>query len=134
MAAMRGREAGSLILPHTMAPALSKVSRLRFFAAAFLMLLAGFTGDASAASLFGDFSCKDWGELQHDKKQRWANAFLAPLSLTIQGLKRAEDDPYNDDPNAVEPAIRSIDKFCLSQPQQGASDGAALYLSELTGH
>lgn len=107
--------------------------RHRFLARACVAMLACLTLDARAASLFGDFSCKDWSELQQDRKQRWANAFLAPLSLTIQGLKRAADDPYNDDPNAVEPAIRSIDKFCLSQPHQGASDGAALYLSELTG-
>ena len=90
--------------------------------------------DTRAASLFGDFSCKDWGALEHSRKKTWANAFLAPLSLTIQGLKRAKQDPYNDDPNAVEPAIRSIDTFCLSNPHAGAPDGAASYLSTLTSH
>ena len=90
--------------------------------------------NASAASLFGDFSCKDWGELEHSRKKNWANAFLAPLSLTIQGLKRAEQDPYNDDPQAVEPAVRGINAFCLENPHSGASDGAASYLRELTSH
>ena len=84
--------------------------------------------------MFGDFSCKDWNDLAHDRKKTWANAFLAPLSLTIQGLKRAEQDPYNDNPDAAESAISSIDKFCLSYPQKGASDGAATYLDTLSGH
>lgn len=99
-----------------------------------LIVLICTTVDARAASLFGDFSCKDWGELAHVRKKTWANAFLAPLSLTMQGLKRAQQDPYNDDPNAVEPAIRSIDTFCLSHPDAGASDGAASYLNTLTSH
>ena len=99
-----------------------------------LIILICTTMDSRAASLFGDFSCKDWGELEQNRKKTWANAFLAPLSLTIQGLKRAKQDPYNDDPNADEPAIRSIDTFCLSHPHAGASDGAASYLSTLTSH
>lgn len=103
------------------------------FTCACLAVFACTIKDATAASLFGDFSCKDWGDLEHSRKKSWANAFLAPLSLTIQGLKRAEQDPYNDDPHAVEPAIRSIDQFCLSHPQAGASDGAASYISMLTG-
>ncbi len=97
-------------------------------------MLVCMTLDARGASLFGDFSCKDWGNLEHDRKKIWANAFLAPLSLTIQGLKRAQEDPYNDDATAAEPAIRSIDSFCLSHPHEGASDGAAGYLSKLTSH
>ncbi len=111
----------------------SRTGTLRLFSCACLMATVFATTNAVAASLFGDFSCTDWGELEHDRKKRWVNAFLAPLSLTIQGLKRAEHDPYNDDPGAGEPAIRSIDQFCLSHPQQGASDGAASYLAELTG-
>lgn len=90
--------------------------------------------NVNAASLFGDFSCKDWGQLDYARKKTWANAFLAPLSLTIQGLTRTEQDPYNDNPDAFAPAIQSIDKFCASEPQKGASDGAASYLSTLTGH
>ena len=105
-----------------------------FLCCACLVVLACTTTDTRAASLFGDFSCKDWGDQEHSRKKSWANAFLAPLSLTIQGLKRAEQYPYNDDPLAVEPAIRSIDAFCLSHPDAGASDGAASYISKLTGH
>ncbi len=97
-----------------------------------LVIFVGVTADSRAASLFGDFSCTDWGNLEYSRKKNWANAFLAPLSLTIQGLKRAEQDPYNDDPNAVEPAIRSINEFCLLHPHEGASDGAASYISKLT--
>jgi hypothetical protein len=100
----------------------------------YLIVLTCTIMDTRAASLFGDFSCKDWGELEPSRKKTWANAFLAPLSLTIQGLKRAQQDPYNDDPNADEPAIRSIDTFCLSHPHAGASDGAASYLSTLASH
>ncbi len=108
--------------------------KLRYLTCLYLIVLIFTTMDTRAASLFGDFSCKDWGELEHSRKKTWANAFLAPLSLTIQGLKRAKQDPYNDDPNADEPAIRSIDTFCLSHPHAGASDGAASYLSTLTSH
>jgi hypothetical protein len=97
-------------------------------------LLLGVLVAATAASLFGDFSCKDWSQLEYSRKKTWANAFLAPLSLTIQGLTRTEQDPYNDNPDAFAPAIQSIDKFCASEPQKGASDGAASYLSTLTGH
>jgi hypothetical protein len=112
----------------------SRAVKMRSFTCMCLLAVICATVDARAASLFGDFSCKDWGELEHGRKKTWANAFLAPLSLTIQGLKRAQQDPYNDDPNAVEPAIRSIDTFCLSHPKGGASDGAASYLSTLTSH
>ncbi len=112
----------------------SRAFRIGSLTCLYLIVLICTITDTRAASLFGDFSCKDWGELEHSRKKTWANAFLAPLSLTIQGLKRAQQDPYNDDPNAVEPAIRSIDSFCLSHPQAGASDGAASYLSTLTSH
>lgn len=112
----------------------SRVISLRLFACACLASLACVTTDTRSASLFGDFSCKDWGELEHGRKKTWANAFLAPLSLTLQGLKRAEQDPYNDNPAAAEPAVRSIDQFCLSHPNQGASDGAASYINKLTGN
>ncbi len=61
----------------------------------------------------------------------WANAFLAPLSLTHQGLERSKQDRYNDDANAVEPAVVSIDNFCLLQPQQSPADGAIAYLNGL---
>ncbi len=104
------------------------------FAFACLALFLAVAADTSAAGLFGDFSCKDWGTLEPIRKKNWAHAFLAPLSLTIQGLKRSEQDPYNDDPNAVEPAVLSIDNFCLSHPHEGAADGAASYLRKLTGH
>lgn len=103
------------------------------FACACLVMLTCTSTESRAASLFGDFSCKDWGDLEHSRKKIWTNAFLAPLSLTIQGLKRADQDPYNDDPSGAEPAIRGIDAFCLSHPQAGASDGAASYLGTLTG-
>lgn len=112
--------------------ALPRAARIGILACTCLAILVGAIPDSRAASLFGDFSCKDWGGLEHSRKKRWANAFLAPLSLTIQGLKRAEQDPYNDDPHAAEQAIRSIDAFCLSHPDAGASDGAASYISRLT--
>lgn len=112
--------------------ALPRAARIGILACACLAILVCVIPDTRAASLFGDFSCKDWGGLEHGRKKSWANAFLAPLSLTIQGLKRAEQDPYNDDPHAAEQAIRSIDAFCLSHPDAGASDGAASYISKLT--
>ena len=112
----------------------SRVVTIATSACMCLAVLVGTTMNTRAASLFGDFSCKDWGELEYSRKKSWANAFLAPLSLTIQGLKRAEQDPYNDDPQAVEPAVRGINAFCLENPHSGASDGAASYLRELTSH
>lgn len=112
----------------------SRALKIAHLTCVFVCVLISSIMDTRAASLFGDFSCKDWGELEHSRKKTWADAFLAPLSLTIQGLKRAEHDPYNDDPHAVEPALRSIDTFCVLHPQAGASDGAASYLSRLTNH
>ena len=89
--------------------------------------------NATAASLFGDLSCQTWTDLEHSRKKTWTNAFLAPLSLTHQGLKKSAPDRYNDDPNAAEPAIASIDKFCLSNPKLGPAEGAVSYLDALIG-
>lgn len=111
---------------------LSQAAKAGFHGCIFFALFVLFVSETRPASLFGDLSCNDWGALEHSRKKTWTNAFLAPLSLTIQGLKRADQDPYNDDPNSVKPAIRSIDKFCLSHPREGAADGAASYLKNLT--
>ena len=81
--------------------------------------------------MFGDFSCKDWGSLEHDRKKAWANAFLAPLSLTHQGLQRTGEDRYNSDPRSFEAAIRGIDEFCVSHPELGPADGAVVHLDKL---
>jgi hypothetical protein len=86
-----------------------------------------------AASLFGDHSCLGWQKLDYAKKKNWANAFLAPLSLTYQGLQRTGPDKYNDDAKGFESAILSIDDFCLAHPELEAADGAAAYLSALVG-
>ncbi len=67
------------------------------------------------------------------EKKTWTNAFLAPLSLTHQGLKKNAPDRYNDDPNASEPAIASIDSFCLLHPKLGPAEGAVSYLDALIG-
>ena len=91
------------------------------------------TVQVSAASLFGDLSCQAWTDLDYSRKKIWTNAFLAPLSLTHQGLKKTGPDRYNDDPNAFEPAIASIDKFCLSSPKLGPAEGAVSYLDGLIG-
>ena len=91
------------------------------------------TAQVSAASLFGDLSCQAWTDLDYSRKKIWTNAFLAPLSLTHQGLKKTGPDRYNDDPNAFEPAIASIDKFCLSSPKLGPAEGAVSYLDGLIG-
>ncbi len=99
-----------------------------------LAVVACVGGGAAAGSLFGDHSCQAWIKLEYPSKKRWANAFLAPLSLTYQGLQRTGPDKYNDDANGFEPAILSIDNFCQSHPDQGSADGAAAYLSTLTGH
>ncbi len=112
----------------------SQAAKAGFHAFVCLALFVFLVTDTRAASLFGDLSCKDWGTLEHSRKKAWTNAFLAPLSLTIQGLKRAAQDPYNDDLNSAEPAIRSIDKFCLSHPGEGPADGAASYLNKLTSN
>jgi len=51
--------------------------------------------------------------------------------LTHQGIERTKQDHYNDDPNASDPAIISIDKSCVSHPKLGSGDGAAAYLNGL---
>ena len=89
--------------------------------------------NAQAVSLFGDHSCQDWHKLDYARKKDWANAFLAPLSLTYQGLQRTGPDKYNDDAKGFEPAILSIDDFCHTHPELGAADGAAAYLNALVG-
>jgi len=96
-----------------------------------LSALSCVTAHSSAASLFGDLSCQSWADLEYPRKKAWTNAFLAPLSLTHQGLERKKQDRYNDDPNAYDPAILSIEKFCLSYPKLGPADGAAAYLNSL---
>ncbi len=96
-----------------------------------LAVLACAAVNSTAASLFGDLSCKAWADLDQPTKKTWTNAFLAPLSLTHQGLARSKQDRYNDDPKAVDPAVVSIDKFCLSHPKNSPADGAIAYLNAL---
>jgi hypothetical protein len=84
-----------------------------------------------AASLFGDHSCRSWQSLGQAEKRTWANAFLAPLSLTLKGLQKSKVDKYNDDPMANGAAVAQIDAFCLKHPDSGAADGAGLFLKML---
>lgn len=112
-------------------PTFPHISKLGFCTFALLLTLACASVNATAASLFGDLSCQSWADLDYPRKKIWANAFLAPLSLTHQGLERSKQDRYNDDANAVEPAVVSIDNFCLLQPQQSPADGAIAYLNGL---
>ena len=109
---------------------ISTSSAWKFF---LLTALVCTTVQVSAASLFGDLSCQAWTDLDYSRKKTWTNAFLAPLSLTHQGLKKTGPDRYNDDPIAFEPAIASIDKFCLSSPKLGPAEGAVSYLDGLIG-
>jgi hypothetical protein len=86
-----------------------------------------------AKSLFGDYSCSDWGKLESAPKKLWANAFFAPLSLTFKSIKKTNKDHYNDDPNSYEIAIDSINGFCESHPDSDVNSGAANYLKILSG-
>jgi hypothetical protein len=86
-----------------------------------------------AKSLFGDYSCNDWGKLENAPKKLWANAFFAPLSLTYKSIKKTNKDRYNDDPNSHESAIDSINSFCESHPDSDVNSGAANYLKILSG-
>jgi len=112
-------------------PTLPKLSKADLWGFVMLSALTCTTANSSAASLFGDLSCQSWAALEYPRKKAWTNAFLAPLSLTHQGLERKKQDRYNDDPNAYDHAILSIDKFCLSYPKLGPADGAAAYLNAL---
>jgi len=111
----------------------SHLSKQGLWTIVLLIVLACSSVIAGAASLFGDLSCQAWTDLEYSRKKTWTNAFLAPLSLTHQGLKKSAPDRYNDDPNAAEPAIASIDKFCLSNPKLGPAEGAVSYLDALIG-
>lgn len=96
------------------------------------ILLLTMAGPAAiGASLFGDHSCQSWRSLADGEKRNWANAFLAPLSLTLKGLQKSKQDKYNDDPKSHEAAIQSIDDFCVQHPDLGAADGAGRYLKKL---
>lgn len=91
------------------------------------------TATIHAKSLFGDYSCSDWGALENAPKKLWANAFFAPLSLTFKSIKKTNTDRYNDDPNSFESAIDSINSFCESHPNSDVNSGAANYLKILSG-
>jgi hypothetical protein len=106
-------------------------SRERIGLLAGFLLMATSGPTALGASLFGDHSCASWQSLPDADKHAWANAFLAPLSLTLKGLQKRKEDPYNDDPKAFEKAIVGIDDFCLKNPDLGAADGAGRYLKKL---
>jgi hypothetical protein len=112
-------------------PIFAQISKRGFCTFALLLTLACAAVNATAASLFGDLSCQAWAVIDYPRKKIWTNAFLAPLSLTHQGLERSKQDRYNDDPSAVEPAVVSIDNFCIAHPQQSPADGAIAYLNEL---
>jgi hypothetical protein len=114
-----------------MNPSFPQQKKFDSWALVLLAALAFTAVSAKAASLFGDLSCKAWSDLDYPRKKTWTNAFLAPLSLTHQGLERTKPDRYNDDPKAFEAAISSIDNFCLSHPTLGPADGAASYLNAL---
>ena len=114
-----------------MTPTSRKICAQGLGAIVLLTSLTCATVNVTAASLFGDLSCQAWTDLEYSRKKTWTNAFLAPLSLTHQGLKKSAPDRYNDDPNAAEPAISSIDKFCLSNPKLGPAEGAVSYLDAL---
>ena len=86
-----------------------------------------------AKSLFGDYSCNDWGKLENVSKKLWANAFFAPLSLTFKSIKKTNKDHYNDDPNSLETAIDSINSFCETHTDSDVNSGAASYLKILSG-
>jgi hypothetical protein len=103
--------------------------RTGFMTGFFVLVMSGQT--ALGASLFGDHSCQSWQGLGYAEKRAWANAFLAPLSLTLKGLQKGKEDKYNDDPKAYEPAIIGIDAFCQTHPDWGAADGAGRYLKKL---
>ncbi|CAN1546695.1 hypothetical protein [Limnohabitans sp. B9-3] len=84
-----------------------------------------------AASLFGDHTCARWATLSEADQKAWANAFIAPLSLTFKGLRKSNVDKYNDNPNASLQATESINAYCKAHPDQTAAHGAAAYLSQL---
>jgi len=84
-----------------------------------------------AASLFGDHTCANWLLLPVADQKTWANAFIAPLSLTYKGLRKTATDKYNDDPNAYVLAIASINAYCKAHPDQSAAQGAGAYLHAL---
>lgn len=86
-----------------------------------------------AASLFGDHTCPQWLNLANAEKRTWANAFLAPLSLTYKGIYKRQTDPYNDDPAAAVAAVKGMDSFCRARPEMGAGDAAAAHLKKLMG-
>ena len=123
----RSRKTASPIVNPTY-PYISKYGLCTFV---LLAALACTAINSTAASLFGDLTCETWADLDYSRKKTWTNAFLAPLSLTHQGLERTKPDRYNEDSKAFEPAIASIDKFCLSNPKLSPADGAASYLNAL---
>ena len=117
-----------------MNPTYPHISKLGLRTFVLLTALACTALNSTAASLFGDQTCQTWADLDYSRKKTWTNAFLAPLSLTHQGLERTKPDRYNEDSKAFEPAIASIDKFCLSNSKLSPADGAASYLNSLIGN
>lgn len=106
--------------------------RIQIFSLIFILTSAEIGSvNVQAASLFGDHTCTSWLVLPEANQKTWANAFIAPLSLTYKGLRKTKSDKYNDDPNAYLTAIASINAYCKAHPEQSAAQGAAAYLNAL---
>jgi hypothetical protein len=101
------------------------------FALCFLMTFVCIS--VPAQNLFGNPSCEEWGKLSYSSKSNWTNAFLAPLSLTYQGIYKLNSNPFVSNPKSAELASTSIDGFCQLHPEQAAANGAMVYLKNLMG-
>lgn len=103
-----------------------------YYLACLIALMSVGSSLSLAASLFGDHTCKQWAVLDYATKKSWTNAFLAPLSLTYQGIQKTSKDHYNDNPLSYENAIDNINNYCLLHVEEEATAGALHYLETLS--
>lgn len=85
---------------------------------------------AQSQNLFGDPACEEWPKLHNEAKLIWLQAFLAPLNMAHMTRKKSAEDKFSK-LSSLQPAVVSVDRFCLLNNAQRASEGAIKFLDEL---
>ena len=97
-----------------------------------ILLLLAAVISAHSQNLFGDPACNDWPKLQNEAKLIWLQAFLAPLNMAHMTRKKSAEDKFSKLPS-LQPAVASVDAFCLINSDHRASEGAINFLNIITG-
>ena len=96
-----------------------------------ILLLLALISSAHSQNLFGDPACNDWPKLQNEAKLTWLQAFLAPLNMAHMTRKKSAEDKFSKLPS-LQPAVTSVDTFCMRNANLHASEGAINFLNIIT--